>query len=72
MSRGLEEVRKLGVKGAVGGRIEDRDVHSEDEEIGGTNMEEHGAQTTCVGGIRSKGNSCREAWTSNEELSANG
>jgi hypothetical protein len=48
--------------------VEDGDVHPENEEIRGADMENHGADATCLRWVRSKGNSSGEAWAANDKL----
>jgi hypothetical protein len=70
--RRLEKVSELRVQGAMGGWIEDWDVHPYDEEIGCPDVEEHGTQAARLRGIWSEGDSGRETWAANEELPTNG
>jgi len=66
---GLKEVSKFRVEGARGSRVEDWDVNPQNEEIRSANVKEHGAQAASAGRVRCEGNSSREAWAFNDELS---
>jgi hypothetical protein len=48
----LKEVTEFRVEGTGRSRVEDGDVHPEDEEVSGPNVEKHGTQTAGAGRVR--------------------